>query len=325
MQAIIVKEPGKNSQLTVDILAMPIANREQLLIKVAAAGINRADLVQRQGFYPPPKGESDILGLEVAGVVVAAPDNLQHWLGKKVFGIVPGGGYAEYALLHHQHAMLVPEGFSMSQAAAVAEVFLTAYQLLFLHGQLQAEQKVLIHAGASGVGTAAIQLAKYVGAKVAVTASNEEKLTLCKQLGADVTINYKQEPFELALTKHWPDGADLILDPVAGDYIQRDVSVLALDGKIVIYAMMGGRKLPELDLAPLLKQRGHIICSTLRNRSDEYKADLTARFISQCGDALKAGILKPIVFEQFHWHDAAKAHQLMASNQTQGKLILNFD
>ncbi|OEY71005.1 NADPH quinone oxidoreductase [Rheinheimera salexigens] len=324
MQAIIVKQPGKNSSLELTTLALPTANAEQLLIKVAAAGVNRADLVQRQGLYPPPAGESDVLGLEVAGTVVAAPAHLQHWQGKQVFGLVPGGGYAEYAVLHHQHAMLLPEGFTMVQAAATAEVFLTAYQLLFLHGQIQAKQKVLIHAGASGVGTAAIQLAKFFGAEVAVTASTDEKLALCKQLGADITINYKQQRFEQILAQLWPKGANLVLDPVAGDYVQREIAILALDAKIVLYAMMGGRRLPELDLAPLFKQRGHIICSTLRNRSDVYKADLTKQFIANCGAALTAGKLQPVIQQQYHWHQAAEAHQLMASNQTQGKLVLRF-
>lgn len=324
MQAIIVKQPGKNSSLELTTLALPTANAEQLLIKVAAAGVNRADLVQRQGLYPPPAGESDVLGLEVAGTVVAAPTHLQHWQGKQVFGLVPGGGYAEYAVLHHQHAMLLPEGFSMVQAAATAEVFLTAYQLLFLHGQIQAKQKVLIHAGASGVGTAAIQLAKFFGAEVAVTASTDEKLALCKQLGADITINYKQQRFEQILAQLWPKGANLVLDPVAGDYVQREIAILALDAKIVLYAMMGGRRLPELDLAPLFKQRGHIICSTLRNRSDVYKADLTRQFIANCGAALTTGKLQPVIQQQYHWHQAAEAHQLMASNQTQGKLVLRF-
>jgi tumor protein p53-inducible protein 3 len=325
MQAIKVEQPGKNSRLSITTLPVPTANAEQLLIKVAAAGVNRADLVQRQGLYPPPAGESDVLGLEVAGTVVAAPAQLQHWLGKQVFGLVPGGGYAEYAVLHHQHAMLLPQGFSMAQAAATAEVFLTAYQLLFLHGQIKAKQKVLIHAGASGVGTAAIQLAKFVGAQVAVTASTDEKLALCKQLGADIVINYKQQQFEQVLAEHWPKGANLVLDPVAGDYVQREIAILALDAKIVLYAMMGGRHIPELDLVPLFKQRGHIICSTLRNRSDAYKAELTQRFIADCGQALTTRALQPVVQQQFQWQQATEAHQLMAANKTQGKLVLCFE
>ncbi|WNO61245.1 NAD(P)H-quinone oxidoreductase [Rheinheimera sp. MMS21-TC3] len=324
MQAIIIKQPGQNSYLECAQIAVPKMNANQLLIKVAAAGVNRADLVQRQGLYPPPAGESDILGLEVAGTVVATPAELQHWIGKQVFGLVPGGGYAEYAVLHHQHAIIVPEGYSMIEAAATAEVFLTAYQLLRWHGQLSVQQKVLIHAGASGVGTAAIQLAKFFDAIVAVTASTDEKLALCRRLGADILVNYKQDKFEDVLAKCWPDGADLILDSVAGDYIHRNIAILGLDAKIVIYAMMGGRHLPELDLVPLFKQRGQLIFSTLRNRSDAYKANLTKDFIKNCGIALTEKKIQPIIYKTFNWQQAADAHQLMASNQTQGKLVLEF-
>uniref|UniRef100_UPI0037CA71D8 alcohol dehydrogenase catalytic domain-containing protein n=1 Tax=Rheinheimera sp. TaxID=1869214 RepID=UPI0037CA71D8 len=169
MQAIAVVNPGKDSKLVIEQRPLPQPGPEQLLIKVAAAGINRADLMQRRGAYPPPEGESDILGLEVAGVVIASGPQHKSWLGKAVFGLVPGGGYAEYALLHAGHAMVVPAGYSMAEVAATAEVFLTAYQLLSSIGNSQPGQHVLIHAGASGVGTAAVQLAKAIGCKVAVT------------------------------------------------------------------------------------------------------------------------------------------------------------
>ena len=178
MQAIAVVNPGKDSKLVIEQRPLPQPGPEQLLIKVAAAGINRADLMQRRGAYPPPEGESDILGLEVAGVVIAAGPQHKSWLGKAVFGLVPGGGYAEYALLHAGHAMVVPAGYSMAEVAATAEVFLTAYQLLSSIGNSQPGQHVLIHAGASGVGTAAVQLAKAIGCKVAVTTSSDDKLEL---------------------------------------------------------------------------------------------------------------------------------------------------
>ena len=273
MRAIEVANPGADSSLQIQSCAVPVPNAEQLLIKVAAAGVNRADLMQRRGMYPPPAGESDILGLEVAGIVVAAGPQHKSWLGKAVFGLVPGGGYAEYALVQANHAMVVPAGYSMVEAAATAEVFLTAYQLLFSIGNLQPGQTVLIHAGASGVGTAAIQLAKAAGAKVAVTASTDDKLAACKALGADILINYQTSAFEQVLSEVCEQGVHLILDPVAGDYISRQVPLLAMDGKIVVYAMMGGRTVPNLDLAALFKRRGQIICSTLRNRSNRYKAN----------------------------------------------------
>ncbi|WP_156420365.1 NAD(P)H-quinone oxidoreductase [Rheinheimera sp. EpRS3] len=324
MQVIAVENAGKDSTLRIEQRAVPQPSAEQLLVKVAAAGINRADLMQRRGLYPPPEGESDILGLEVAGVVVAAGPLHKSWLGKAVFGLVPGGGYAEYALLHAGHAMAVPAGYSMAEAAATAEVFLTAYQLLCSIGNLQSNQRVLIHAGASGVGTAAIQLAKAIGAKVAVTASSADKLAVCAALGAELAINYKTNAFEQELASHWPQGVDLVLDPVAGDYISREIPLLAMDGKIVLYAMMGGHDIPQLNLAPLFKRRGQLICSTLRNRSNRYKTNLTKAFSQAFASMLAQRQIQPVLQQQFDWRQAQIAHQLMASNATIGKLVLTF-
>lgn len=324
MQAIVVTNPGKDSLLQIEQRAVPQPNAEQLLVKVAAAGINRADLMQRRGLYPPPQGDSDILGLEVAGVVVAAGPQHKSWLGKAVFGLVPGGGYAEYALMHAGHAMAVPTGYSMAEAGATAEVFLTAYQLLCAIGNVQSGQQVLIHAGASGVGTAAIQLAKMLGAKVAVTASSDDKLKACSALGADLLFNYTRCAFEQQLAQQWPEGVNLILDPVAGDYIGREIPLLAMDGKIVLYAMMGGREVPQLDLAALFKRRGQLICTTLRNRSNKYKTNLTQAFISECGAALVRRQIRPILQQQFSWQQTEQAHQLLNSNATVGKLVLTF-
>lgn len=324
MQVIAVENAGKDSTLSIKQCAVPQPSADQLLIKVAAAGINRADLMQRRGLYPPPEGESDILGLEVAGVVVAAGPLHKSWLGKAVYGLVPGGGYAEYAVLHAGHAMAVPAGYSMAEAAATAEVFLTAYQLLCTIGNLQSNQRVLIHAGASGVGTAAIQLARAIGAKVAVTASSDDKLAACKALGAELVINYKSTAFEQEIANLWPQGVDLVLDPVAGDYINREIPLLAMDGKIVLYAMMGGHKLEHINLAPLFKRRGQLICSTLRNRSNRYKTNLTQAFSQTFSKMLAQRQIRPVLQQQFDWREAQTAHQLMADNATIGKLVLTF-
>jgi tumor protein p53-inducible protein 3 len=324
MQAIAVRNAGRDSFLTIEQRPVPAPTAEQLLIKVAAAGVNRADLMQRRGLYPPPPGDSDILGLEVAGVVIATGPQHKSWLGKAVFGLVSGGGYAEYAVLPASHAMAVPAGYSMAQAAATAEVFLTAFQLLCTIGHLQQGQYVLIHAGASGVGTAAIQLAKALGAHVAVTASSDEKLAACKVLGADVAINYKTGAFEQPLASLWPQGLNLILDPVAGDYIPRQIPLLAEDGKIVVYALMGGREVTSLDLTALFKRRGQIICTTLRNRSQHYKTNLVRAFNNAHGRDLAQRNIQPVIQQQFSWRDAEQAHQLMASNNTIGKLVLTF-
>lgn len=324
MQFIAVVKSGEDTKLEIQQRVLPQPSADQLLVKVSAAGINRADLMQRKGLYPPPAGESDILGLEVAGVVVAAGAQHKHWLGKAVFGLVGGGGYAQYALINAGHAMAVPAGFSMAEAAASAEVFLTAFQLLSTVGGLQPQQKVLLHAGASGVGTAAIQLAKVMGADVAVTASNEQKLAACKDLGADILINYQTAEFESVIKQHWPAGVDLILDPVAGEYISREIPLLAMDGKIILYAMMGGRRIDTLDLTALFKRRGQLICSTLRNRSNKYKTTLTQAFVNSFASALAQRRIQPVIQQIFDFKQAEQAHQLLMSNATVGKLVLTF-
>lgn len=326
MQAVVVQSPGAESQLSWQNVALPELQSGELLIKVAAFGINRADLMQRQGLYPAPAGDSEILGLEVAGTVVAVADqSLSPWIGRSVFGLVNGGGYAEYAAMPASQAMIVPPGWTWQQAAATAETFLTAYQLLVFLGQAQQGQRVLIHAGASGVGTAAIQLAKAMGLHIAVTVGNSNKAAVCKQLGADIAINYREQDFKQLLSQHWPSGIDLILDPVAGAYLNAEASLLAQDGKIIIYAMMAGRKIPEFDLSALFRKRGQLLCSTLRNRSSAYKAKLTQQFWADFAANLAAGEIKPLIDRVFCTVDIEQAHQLLASNQTIGKLIVSFD
>jgi tumor protein p53-inducible protein 3 len=324
MQAMRVVDAGKHSQMTVITCPLPELQAGQVLIQVTAAGVNRADLMQRQGLYPAPEGESDILGLEVSGIVVAVADSqLRHWLGLRVMALVPGGGYATFARAHAEHLMPVPEQWTMVQAAGVPEVFLTAYQLLFRLGQLQPGQRVLLHAGASGVGTAAIQLACRHGAKVAVTASTDEKLATCQALGAELVIDYKKQDFVAELNASWPAGVDLVLDPVAGDYIARNVEALALDGKIVIYALMGGRQ-STLDMSKLFRKRGQLLCSTLRNRTDHYKADLVRDLLAGFGGGFECSALKPVLHAEFNWLKVEQAHQLLASNATTGKVILTM-
>ncbi len=325
MQAVTVVEPGKHSRLSWQPSALPQLAGGELLLKVAAFGINRADLMQRQGLYPPPAGDSPVLGLEAAGTVVAVADHsLAGWLGQPVFGLVNGGGYAEYVRIPAAQAMPVPQGWTFEQAAATAETFLTAYQLLFMLGAADTGQRVLIHAGASGVGTSAIQLAKTRGLQVAVTVGTEEKATFCQQLGADLNINYRQQDFAEVLSTAWPEGIDLVLDPVAGSYLNAEATLLAMDGKIIIYAMMGGRKIPEFDLSLLFKKRGQLLCSTLRNRSAAYKAQLTRLFSADFAAMLAEGKIKPVLTGVYKPEQLEQAHQLLASNQTVGKLVVSF-
>jgi len=322
MQAIDV---GPAQQLQFVTMPLPNIAAGELLIRVAAAGVNRADLAQRAGYYPPPPGESPILGLEVAGTVVAVGESVcADWLGAEVFGLVPGGGYAEYVKMLAAHALRRPSGMSVESAAGCAEVFLTAYQAMFVLGELRAGQAVLLHAGASGVGTAAIQLAKAAGAMVAVTAGSDEKTAACRALGADHAVNYKTADFAEVLKAAVPQGFQVIVDPVAGDYLPKNLQLLGLDGRIVVLAMLGGRTVPAFDLTLMFKKRGQLLCSTLRNRTDAYKADLVSRFLAQFGAALDTGVIQPVIAKVLPWQQADDAHQLLAGNQLTGKVVLTL-
>lgn len=323
MQAILV---GAGQQLEFRAVELPQLLSGQVLVKVAAVGVNRADLAQRAGYYPPPPGESDILGLEVAGTVVAVADQaLSCWLGKAVFGLVPGGGYAEYVRVLADHLLPVPHTMALTTAAGTAEVFLTAYQAMFQLGNLQAGQAVLLHAGASGVGTAAIQLAKARGAVVAVTVGSDEKAQVCRQLGADIAINYKTTDFVAALKAFRPAGFQVIVDPVAGDYLPKNLQLIALDGRIIVLAMLGGRQVPAFDLTLMFKKRATLQCSTLRNRDDNYKAALTQALWQEFGDQFANGQLQPLLSQVLSWQQADQAHQLLGSNQIAGKLVLSVE
>jgi NADPH2:quinone reductase len=296
----------------------------QVLIKVACFGLNRADTLQRQGKYPAPAGESGILGLEMSGEVVqvhsqqTSPHAFE--IGDKVFGLVAGGGYAEYVAVHSQHLMKVPLNMDMPQAAGIAECFLTAFQALFIENDLQPKQHVLIHAGASGVGLAAIQLAKRHGCAVAVTASSQAKLDLCKQLGADLVINYKQQDFADEIAKHW-QGCDLIIDFVAGDYLNRNLKLLNIDGSVLYLAMLAGRYADKLDMAMMLGKRATIKGSTLRSRHDQYKTRLIKAFSQTCLADFDSCKLVPNIDTEYAAKDVGKAHQRLEDNNTMGKLI----
>ena len=323
MQAI---EVDAEHQLQFVSRPLPALSHGEVLIKVAAAGVNRADLVQRAGFYPPPPGDSDILGLEVAGTVVAVADQADaKWLGAEVFGLVPGGGYAQYARMPAAHLLHRPAAMPVTTAAGFAEVFLTAYQAMFSLGGLETHQAVLLHAGASGVGTAAIALAKAAGAYVAVTVGSDDKAAACLAMGADVAVNYKTTDFVTVLKDAVPRGFQVIVDPVAGDYLPKNLQLLALDGRIVVLAMLGGRTVPAFDLTQMFKKRGQLLCSTLRNRTDDYKTALIADFIQQFGLQMQSAVLSPVIAQVLPWQQADQAHQLLAGNQLVGKVVLTVD
>jgi NADPH2:quinone reductase len=328
MQFIDYQEGGAADKLFINTTAKPTLEHGQVLIKVEAFGINRADTLQRQGKYPPPRGESLILGLEVAGKVVAIGPNddsnnptVCRWqLDDKVFGLVAGGGYAQYVAVDGEHLLPVPKNMSMVEAAGIAEVFLTAYQSLFKVGGVQPDQRVLIHAGASGVGLAAIQLAKAVHCHVAVTASSKVKLHKCQQLGADLLINYKQQDFAACIAEQ-VSGYDVIIDFVAGDYLNRNLKVLNVDGHIVYLAMLGGRFADKLDMGLLLAKRATISGSTLRNRSRQYKQELIKQFATRFYSGFEQNQLVPTIDTVYPPEEISLAHQRLEENDTMGKLI----
>lgn len=302
---------------------MPECGPEQILIRVKAAGVNRADILQRQGHYPPPKGESDIPGLEVSGEVIEIGANVSQFsCGDKVCALVAGGGYAEYAVAHASHALPLPDSLSFVQGAGLMEVFITAYQTLFFIGNLGAQQHVLIHAGASGVGTAAIQLAKSIGAEVSVTVGSEEKAAACTALGADRAINYRQHDFVEQLKSQRP--VDLVLDMVAGDYINKALKILAMDARIVVIAIQGGRFVEKLDMGRLLAKRASVTASTLRNQSDDDKARLIQDFWQMFGARVESGDVHPLIDTSLPYSEIGHLHQIMEANSNIGKLIMTF-
>jgi len=296
----------------------------EVLCQVKAFGINRADLLQKQGKYPAPQGASSILGMEVAGVIHEVGEGVDKSLiGRTVCAMITGGGYAEFVCFPAEHLMSFADGMHISHAAAIPEVFLTAYQALFAIGQLEPGQNVLIHAGASGVGTAAIQLAKHWNCKVAVTASSEIKLQTCTELGAEIAINYRECAFDLEL-KAQGFSPDVIVDVVGKDYLSKNLNILATDGKIVQLAMLGGRYVEQLDMAKMLAKRASIVASTLRNRSDQYKTTLINGFVEHFAEALHTGDIKPVVERVYAVEEINEAHEHMAQNKNIGKLVVSW-
>lgn len=323
MEAVLVSEPGGVEQLRFGRVATPVAGPEELLVRVHATALNRADLLQREGRYPPPPGESEILGLEIAGVVAEKGERCPDWsVGDRVFGLLGGGGYAQYALIHRELAMPVPPSLSLEQAAAIPEVFLTAFQALHWYGAIELGDRVLIHAGASGVGTAAIQLARRAGAIVYVTAS-AGKHEQCRSLGAERAIDYKSENFADVVGELTAGaGANVVIDFIGGPYFHDNLRALATDGRLIILAMMGGASVSELNLRRLFAKRAQISTSTLRSRSLAYKVRLTGDFAGSVLPAFLDGDLTPVIDSVFDWTDVREAHRRMEANENAGKIVL---
>ena len=323
MQAIIVKSPGGVDQLAIESYAMPTPGPDELLVKVEATALNRADILQRKGKYPPPKGASELIGLELAGTVAQTGGNVKKWKeGDRVFGLLPGGGYAQYAVIHEDMAMPAFSHLSFEEAAAIPEVFLTAFQSLVWLGKIQNQERVLIHAGASGVGSAAIQLAGTFQAEIMVTAS-AAKHEFCLNLGAHQAIDYKNESFEERVRElTGGKGVDLILDFIGGSYFSGNLNSLAFDGRLIMLALMGGAKPDQADLRKVLGKRLTIIGTTLRARSLAYQIRLTQEFKTYAFPLFESGKLKPVVDKVFDWKDVAEAHTYMEENRNAGKIVL---
>jgi len=323
MTVIGISKPGGPEVLLPETRAVPTPGPGELLIKVQAAGVNRPDVAQRAGSYPPPPGASDLPGLEVAGEVAAVgPGATKHKVGDKVMSLVAGGGYAQYCIAQDAQAMTVPPALTMLEAGAVPETLMTVWHNVFERGALQPGETLLIHGGSSGIGTMAIQLAKAFGSKVIVTVGSKDKADACLKLGAIRAINYKTEDFVSEVKSATNGvGANVILDMVAGDYVDRNYDAAAVDGRIVQIAVLGGAKV-TVNIARLMVKRLHHTGSTLRPRSNADKAAMVAAIEAKVMPLMREGRVKPLMDSTFPLEKAADAHRRMESGEHIGKIVL---
>jgi len=323
MTALVIRAPGAPDVLVPEERPVPALGPGEVMVRVAAAGVNRPDVMQRKGLYPPPKGASDIPGLEIAGDIVAVESDVKRWrVGDKVMALVAGGGYAEYCPVHESNALPIPAGLSVVEAAAVPETFFTVWHNVFERGALKAVETILVHGGSSGIGTTAIMLAKAFGARVIATAGSAEKCDACRKLGADVAINYKDEDF-VSAAKEATDGkgVELILDMVGGEYIDRNYEAAAVDGRIVQIAFQGSSK-ATVDFRRLMLKRLTHTGSTLRARPVAEKAVFARALEDKVWPLFAAGKVKPIIYRTFPLRETAAAHALMESSTHIGKIVL---
>lgn len=327
MKAVLLREFGGPDVLYIGEGETPVAAQGELLIRVRATALNRADLLQRRGLYPPPPGASEVLGLEAAGEVAGIGEGVTHYrVGDRVAVLLPGGGYAQYVTAPAGMVIPIPDDMSFEEAAAIPEAFLTAYMNLYWLGELAQDQTVLIHAGASGVGTAAIQLVKDAGGHALVTAGSPEKLKLCRELGAVEGWNHRHGSFRDWVMKVTEEtGVDLILDFVGGPYLTDNLRSLAPDGRLVIIGTMGGAKAEELNLGLLLSKRLRILATTLRSQPVDKKIQLTQEFVQSFQPAFRTGALRPVVDSVWSWTQVREAHEHMEANKNLGKIVLLID
>ncbi|MDA7428578.1 NAD(P)H-quinone oxidoreductase [Primorskyibacter aestuariivivens] len=320
MQAVEITEPGGPDVLQLTERPVPTPRHGEVVIKVAYAGVNRPDALQRAGSYAPPPTASDLPGLEASGEIVALGDGVSDWaLGDQVCALLPGGGYAEYVATPAAHCLPIPVGMGLREAACLPETYFTVWSNVFQRGALQAGERFLVHGGSSGIGTTAIQLASHFGARVFATAGSDEKCAKCVELGAERAINYRDEDFVDVLKAE--GGAELILDMVGGDYILRNLKSLAEDGRLVQIAFLQGPKV-EVNFAPLMMRRLTITGSTLRPQSDLAKARIATALRQEVWPLLDTGKIGPVMDSEFALEDAAQAHARMESSGHIGKIVL---
>ncbi len=323
MKAILQTAFGNADTLYIGETGVPAIQPNQVLINVHYAALNRADILQREGKYPPPKGESTILGLEASGIITAVGSQVATLQkGDKVMALLVGGGQAEYVAVEQELIIKIPPEITLEKAAAIPEVFLTAYQALVIESNTSKGSTVLIHAGGSGVGTAAIQLAKSLGCQV-ITTSSSAKIEICKSLGSDLAINYQTQNFAEEVTKFTSGkGADTILDFIGAPYFKQNLDCIAMDGTLMMISVMGGVKLENVNLYPILKKRILIKGTTLRARSLAYKADLINQFAKNLLPLFIAKKINPVIDSVFEWQNIRLAHKYMEGNKNKGKIIL---
>lgn len=326
MRAVTLKGFGGPEVLLIEDVPAPTLRPGSVRVRVRATALNRADLSQRHGHYPPPPGESEILGLEMAGEVIELADDVRGVdVGARVMALLPGGGYAEEVVVDAGMLMPLPDNLSFEQGAAIPEVYLTAYSNLMWLGQMKSGSTVLIHAGASGVGTAAIQLVKALGGTAIVTAGTKDKRDFCATLGASAALDYKAGPFApdvLALTGG--QGVNIIFDFVGAPYLEQNIACLATDGKLIVIGTMGGARAQDLDLSMLLRKRLQIIGTALRSRPLLQKVELTRQFAAFALPLFANGSLRPIVDQVYDWAAVAEAHRYMERNENIGKIVLSL-
>lgn len=323
MNAVEISEPGGPEVLRPATLPVPVPRHGQIIIRVAYAGVNRPDALQRAGSYAPPPSASPLPGLEASGTVVETGPNVTRWkIGDKVTALLPGGGYAEYVATHEAHALPIPAGMGLQAAACLPETCFTVWSNMVMRGRLKAGERFLVHGGSSGIGTTAIQIAKALGARVFTTAGTDEKVLACKALGAEQAFNYKTEDWATAIKAE--GGANLILDMVGGSYLPRNIGTLANDGRLVQIAFLQGPKV-EVNFAEVMMRRLTITGSTLRPQSDEAKARIAREVEAHVWPMIAAGHFAPVIDSEFPLVEAAAAHTRMESSGHTGKIVLKVE